>query len=433
MKIECLKLRLWLGCCALLCCFSMLGAGVAGELKEGTVIKAENLNEMLNETFEGKTIESLLTEKIKWMVEEKGLTLPLRHSEEVPKDPRWVEATKKYSGSVKLDPGTRDVTGYQAGLAFPDISEDDPHLALKIMYNVYYSGGWSKAEFQYCDPFIIMTIDGDKGLDRIQKWVFLRIFMKGRLNGPPVIGDGSIYYKQIMLALEPYDIRGIGAFRIRYEDGRLENAWAYLRSVRRTRRLTGGSWMDPIGGTDQLNDETPIWAGDPVWFPDFKYIGKRYILGVTHSRGVSWDESNPDNEFPNVDLKNKPYWNPINDWEPREVWVVEATMPDEHPESKKILYIDADTWMPYIAEIYNKKGEFERMLINCHKPQKGADSPESIGLLTEGFCINFNRNHATLYMDEKQIRNPQGIGPDDVTLGVMEAIAKGKWKSPVKK
>ena len=50
----------------------MSGAGVAAELKEGTVIKAENIDQMLNETFEGKTIDSLLTEKIKWMVKEKG-------------------------------------------------------------------------------------------------------------------------------------------------------------------------------------------------------------------------------------------------------------------------------------------------------------------------------------------------------------------------
>jgi hypothetical protein len=101
-------------------CVLLAAAGAwAEEVDAGTVINAANLDSLLDKEFEGKTIGSMLPENIQWMIREQGLTMTLRHSEEVPVDPRWIEATKKYSGDVTFDPETRMVTGYKAGLCFP--------------------------------------------------------------------------------------------------------------------------------------------------------------------------------------------------------------------------------------------------------------------------------------------------------------------------
>jgi hypothetical protein len=415
------------------CCLNIGPTCVtAGELKEGDVIKASNLDDMLSQTFESKTIKSMLPENIEWMIREKGLTITLRHSEDIPVDPRWVEATEKYSGDIKFDPETRLVSGYKAGRVFPDLSMDDPYVADKLAWELYFIEGYPGDNFQYVPNFTYVMIDGDKGVERTMRWAFMRISMSGRLMGEPVIGDGSLYYKQLMIATYPIDVRGVGQFILRHTDGSKDNIYAYLRSARRTRRVSGGGWFDPIGGTDQLGDEVSLLSAMPCWYPKFKVLGKRYILAVAHSKseGKWWDPDNPQNPYPTLDTDNPPYWNFVDVWEPKEVYVLEATMPEEHVYSKKHFYFDAKNFLPYFGEMYDKQGNFAKAMLLCMRPHLGEDN--SWGAHGSGAIMDFQRNHATVFLLGKgALRNPD-LGPNDITLGVMEAIAQGKWKSPLK-
>ncbi len=404
----------------------------AQDQAEGTVINAGNLDSMLSKTFEGKTIDSMLPDTFKMMIRQQGLTMTLRRSEKVPMDPRWLEATQKHSKDVKYDAKTRKVSGYKAGLAFPDVKLDDPNLAEKLMWNSYYIFGWPRGMFANYPLFAFLFIDGNKGLERVQHWALIRYFMKGRLDGPPVVGDGSLDFKQLLFAHYPYDIAGIGTFAIRYGDGRFDDSWAYLRTVRRTRRLSGGTWHDPIGGTDQLNDEVEINSAYPTWYTGYKFLGKRWMLAVAHSRWPVWEQDKKDSAqaFPRVDLKNKPYWNPLDDWEPREVYVIEAQTPDEHPYSKKVMYLDAETWVFYLGEYYDKKGELWKVGLFNMRPIKARDGQWGV-ISNQGHTIDFKRRHATIFAHGKQSEfNTPGVGADDVSLSVLEAAGQGRWVAP---
>ena len=403
---------------------------MAEDLKAGTVINAKNLDQMKSQTFMGKTIGSMLTEKIEWWIRNHNLELTLKIPEPFPVDPRWVEATKKYAGEVKFDPQTRNVTGYKAGLTFPNITDDDPNKGDKLIWNLYHTGGWPRESFQHIPLFQFLFISGTTGLEQAQTWILERIWMTGNLMGDnPVLGDGSIYYKQLIMALEPFDIRGVGAFKIRYNDGRADDSWVYARSVRRTRRLSGGGWFDPIGGTDELNDEVSIFSPYPNWFPAYKYLGRRTIL-APYCPGEGWDTKA--NTYPHIDLKNAPYWNPKVEWEPREVFMVEATMPDEHIYSKRIYYIDSEAWVPYFSEAYDKKNEFVKMMLTANKIQYGMQGPTDIGLRDPlVYAIDWKRMHCTIAAwGDNWSRNP-AMGPDDISVSMTEAIAQGKFQSPV--
>jgi hypothetical protein len=401
----------------------------AEELPAGFVINKANLDQVLNKTFEGKTIKSLLPEKVEWWIRNWGVEIPLRQSEPAKIDPRWIEATKKHAGSVKFDPQTGDLTGYQAGLAFPEIDPNDPHAGIKIMWNLYLHAGFPRPNFQFIPTFAYLMIDGNSGIERTMTWAFLKAWFAGFLEGPAVSND-KVYYQQILLAREPYDIRGIGTFRIRYWGGKFDDGWAYLRSVRRTRRVSGGAWSDPIGGTDQLNDEISIYSAYPTWFKNYKLLEKRWMLAVTHSP-LAWqpDAGNP---YPVIDYKNTPFWNPKFEWEPREVYVVEATMPEEHVYSKRIIYLDSETWVPYFSEAYDKRGELTKLMMNANRPFKGNDAVNSWGLEeTSGWAIDLKRMHATVFLQgPASRRNPPGMGADNCNLSVMEAIAQGKYQQP---
>jgi hypothetical protein len=395
----------------------------AAELKPGDLINAANIDKVKNDTFEGKTIASMLTDKLEWQIRNWGLVIKLRHSEEMPINKRDVDATEKYAKDVKFDPATNEVTGYKAGRPFPVIDMNDPKAGYKLVYNYYYQ---NTIGHEFDAPVDFMMIDGEKGQERLQRWTTTRYMMKNQAaKANPVEGDGSILSKTLLYAVAPFDIKGLGTFSIRYDSPQLEDNWAYIKSVRRTRRLSGGSWMDTMVG-DQLQDEYDLWNARPSWYPEIKLVGKRWILAVLHTPLPVQDDSKKDtiDEYPRIDIKNKPFWNPIAEWEPREVYVIEATPPQVHPYGKKVLYMETKFPRFYMGEYYDKTGQFWKFQQVLSAPTKGDDG--YIGLPPyQGHTIDFKRKHATVYFLHPSVRiNRAGIKSEDVTLGVLEAAGK---------
>jgi len=392
----------------------------ASELEPGTVINAQNFDKLKGETFEGKTIGSMVPEKMELMIRKWGLTIKLRHSEEYPQNPQYIEATKKYAGFVKYDPKTRKVTGYQAGDPFPNLSEKDPDIAAKVIWRYYY--GVPFGDVLDYQNFNYVLIDGNKGLERTQRWYFLRVYLKRRLlSDTPVSGDGSILQKTLLTAQYPRDIRGLGTYSVRYDDGRFEDQWAYIKSVRRTRRLPGGAWMDSPGGNDQLADDVGIFNAYPTWYAKYNFLGKRTILAVAHAKS-SWrpDKEGTPEEYPTIDLTHPPYWNPVAEWEPREVYVVEAITFPEHPYSKKVIYFDAGySTVPYMADVYDRKGDFWKFFVFNYSPLSDERGNKGYVAIVQGAHIDIQRRHATDWVSKPKI-NTKGITEANVTLGELE-------------
>jgi len=424
----------------------MAYAASAAELPPGTVINKANLDKVMNDTFEGKTIRSMLLSSQEYQIRNWALQIKLRHSKISPLPPAFVEATEKYAKDVKFDPKTREISGWKAGLPFPNISMNDPYAGDKVIWNYYYAhqGGRS----QYC-PHSWLFVSADTGLERRQDWYWLRYYMKGRLDGPgkpPVVGDGSIISKTLFFVTAPYDMRGIGIFTVRYDSPKLEDSWVYVKSVRRTRRLAGGAWVDPVDGLDMLGDEIWIINARPSWYKSFKLLSKRWVLVIANDK-TDWVEGakTPAGEFPSVDLKNWPHWNPAlvpgNESEPREVYEVEGIPPSYHPHSRRVLYVDVHAPMVYIGEGYDKEGKLWKYVQYTLGPNsaetargnvttKGTarmippNPTEKVCMLSpEGFYIDFKRRHACHHYDRIWDSNPK-IGPNDVTLGQLEAAGK---------
>ena len=406
--------------------FWVLGqSAIAAELSPGTVITANNIDQHLSDTFESHLIKDLLTERVQLLIRDEGLNLRLKASEPIVLGRDYLAATEANKGKAKYNPDTRIVEGWVAGMPFPDLDDKDPHLAEKLMWNHHY--GQPTKNVQDYEKFTYLFIDEKTGLERVQNWSFLRYYMKGRLGAgvEPVEGDGEILHKTLLYATYPTDIRGLGVYTQRYDSPKLDDSWAYLKSVRRTRRLSGGAWMDPIGGTDQLNDDIEIFNAHPTWYPGFKVLDKRTILVIANHDRMAWDESKSGNaRFPAIDLDNPPYWNTTAGWEPREVYVIEAITPPEHPYSKKIMYMDAEYPRFYLAEAYDRKGDFWKFFNFGLGTQKTGDNDNAISSKI-GFSIDYQRRHATVFLSHPDWKvNPSGIKADDVSLNVLERAAR---------
>ncbi len=380
---------------AVLITTSIAGVAQAGEVPAGTVISAANLDQLKNETFEGHTISSLLTEKLEWRIRNNGMQMPLAASKEVPLDPRWVTASKANEGKTSINKAECGIDGWGAGAPFPTIDEKDPQAAEKIVWNFHL--GQLVGDVSQVPGYTQLLVDGKKGVHAEPIAEFTRYTMKGRLTGDSTVeGDGSERGRQLLYFKAPSDMKGLGTYSVMYDSAKVNSVWAYIPAVSRVRQLSGGAWMDPVGSSDQLQDDLEIFNARPCWYPEYKLLGKRNILAVTASKtGVDiWnrDGKSYGERYPVMD-PNPPYWNMIgNNYEVREVYVVEAITPSIHPYSKKVLYIDTKYPRIHYGEAYNRKGEFWKFMeFHSYSNEKDGDIRTTVGSV-----IDFQRNHATI-------------------------------------
>lgn len=417
--------------------FSKIAAAIAGcafagfagaaELPEGTVISAANLDKIKNDTFQGQPIAKLLTDSMEMRIRKHGMKLPLVHAKDIVMDAKYLEASKKNIGKAQLNPTTRQVEGWEAGMPFPDVKESDPQVAEKLIWNWYY--GQPRGDIMNVPNVQYVLISGDKGVEQEQTWGFIRYSMKGKLGAnKEVEGEGKELSRTIFVAQKPTDLKGLGTFSIRHDSAQVEDVWAYIPAVRRIRRLSGGAWMDPIGGTDQLQDDIEIFNAQPSWYKSYKLLGKRWILAAPHAKNPAWkmNGATPAERYPVLDLSAPPYWNLSNDnYEPREVYVIEATTPSEHPYSKKIVYMDTKYPRLYYGEAYDRKGELWKIFQFNSYPGRGVDGFRDIRT-TSGVTIDLKRNHATAFFTDTTTwtTNTAGVTSKNVTLQELQAAGR---------
>jgi len=397
------------------------------ELDGGTLVNAANLDELKDKTFEGHRLGDMLIERMEWQIREHGLTIRLAPTKAHPVDPRYQAATEKYASEVSYAPATNEVTGWKAGLPFPGLSEQDPHFAQKLIWNIYL--GQLHGDSYEWPRWVYVLIDGRRGIERVQQSAFQRIYMKGRVGDPrgPVMEPGNILHRSISWGIAPQDNKDTGVFTVAYDDGSYDDAWAYIRDMRRTRRLSSSSWRDPIGNTDQLSDDFNLWNAHPTWYESFELLGTQTLLVIANAEDPAWVDSERDHAaaFPLLDLSAPPYWNPVVGWEPREVYAIKCVPRKDHPYGYKIVYVDAKLPISYVSTIYDKKGQFWKFAFMALRAWPGQDRPDGTAVYPHwGGFFDFKHMHATYFYPNDEARYNIPLTDEDVSL--MSFDARGR-------
>lgn len=331
----------------------------------------------------------------------------------------YIEATNKYKDGIKLtDTGkasrTRGIEGYVAGLPFPN-----PKTGLEVAYNYHYSYQGDDGGFHYG----VYWISAKSGVERNEEWRWLyinRAQNRTDLDPRPHIPEfeeKGIAYASMTWAVEPYDKAGFGALYYRYVEPKDQEGWIYIPTMRRTMKATFGTRGDAWNSTDMLYEDVRGYMGYPEWM-HWKLIGKKTILAPMHS-GVRAGKQYRDQTF---DFKTPPHWNFRSKWEPRSVYVVEATPKfRDYPYSKMIFYFDAETYLIPIKESYDKKGKLWKIVINAYNDSPNMDtSPLTIGT---SLTIDLQAEHATAFPSYNFTAN-SGLKPGQFTLTNLKKMAK---------
>jgi len=401
--------------------FSLFGS--AKELPEGTVINAQNLDQIMDDTFEGIKIRDLLTEKFQLWVRDYALEMQLGHSHELKFDAAYNEATEKYKGQAKLT-SDNTVSNYTAGIPFTNVDPDDPNCGWKLAWDHFYANPIMANSWIAVGD--VKIYDAKRGeIDHFEAMSAKSIF-EGRTIGEPRIGTADDHARYLLVITKPYDIAGIGVFTKQYNNGKLDDGWAYVKALRRVRRIAGGkSWMDPQPKMDLLNDDNQGVLGYPGWFKSWQCKGKRHILAVT----TAPDPNIPYTFADAVKEDEFPHWNPKGlIWEPREVYVVEGVPPDEHPYSKKVMYMDTKYPFYYHGEMYDRKGEFWRLWRQNYGPIKTCTTGYGF---THTMSIDFQNQRATyirISLNKINCLSPEFFSPDVLKKAASGALAEEAGK-----
>jgi hypothetical protein len=327
------------------------------------------------------------------LMEKHGLKLWTRTYKRIWPSAGFIEATNKYSRDVELietgdNPRKKGIKNYTAGLPFPN-----PQTGLEVAWNYQYGYQGDDGGFHYG----VYWISGKSGVERSEEWRWLYIIRAMHRTDLepkphlPALAAKDIQYTSMTWAIAPYDKAGFGALYSRYEEPKDQEGWIYIPTMRRTMKATFGTRGDAWNSTDMLYEDVRGFMGYPEWM-NWKLIEKRTILAPMHA-GVPQGKEALNQVF---DFETAPHWNPKLKWEPRSVYVVEATakFPD-YPYAKMVFYFDAESNCIPIKEMYDKKGKLWKVQINAYNESPDMDkAPPGVGT---SLMVDLQANHATAF------------------------------------
>ncbi len=371
----------WPNTCVLglLLCMVAMSPPAAAE-QRASVVTAANAD----------SIAEQLSPGVLWCVQH-GMNLTIGAYKRIELPAAYTAATAQHAGQVRLvDNGTR-LEGYIAGLPFPSIDTNDPDLATKIMWNYYYRPYFTDdytwrnfaADTGPLNPGSSMSIERSYTVRH-----FGRLFYNGRLYidpKPELPNPESIRYKELTgPIITPLDLKGIGSLSYRFLDlNEQDRTWLYMPTLRRVRRLSTAQRSDSVFGQDTDLDSYYGYSGNIAWMT-WRFLGEKTMLGAFHTQSpVRWCPGGGDFGFCDV-------------WEPRPVYVIEGVSKlPQYAYSKRILYIDKETYSVLYMDAYDHAGALWKLWINQWRAISRASSSPDV----------------TIYPDE-QLFNPSFIMVD---------------------
>ena len=326
----------------------------------------------------------------------------------------YVAATMERFQAVSLDGGYK-INQYHGGRPFPVIDSADPRAGEKIIWNLRYRDMPDTLEMRG----VMQGVNNSGTIDRSNVGrMRIRYGMDrvGQEENDPQWEAQGIRVKALFESIAPSDQEGYMRITTIYDDENTPHAdLSYSPQNRRTRKgyvnmLTrmGGGRYDVLA-----EEQPPFFFIGYVHEYNWTYQGQRIMLvpGLLQDDELTYEGRN--NWYPNVP------------WELRRVITLESTPKGNHPYSKRIFYIDAQTYIPLCVLSYDRNGEFVRLALIVHanpnfvKGAKGIRVPVPMGAT----WVNLQQDHASQMISSGH-RFAQDLSPRRFEL--MELLRRGK-------
>ncbi len=182
--------------------------------------------------------------------------------------------------------------------------------------------------------------------------------------------------KSVMVFLKPADVKGVGYLSVSYDkEGKNDDRWLYMPSLKKTRRITGSSSGDDFMGTDFTYDDM---SGHEV--EDYDYTLQA-----------------------DADVNGKKCWNVV------------CIPKVKSNYSKYITWVDQLSYIPIKAEFYDKQGKLLKVMeVQSLKKIDGFWTVEKVQM------ENIQKKHKTV-IETKKIEYNRDVKDDLFRVSTLES------------
>lgn len=327
---------------------------------------------------------------------------------------RIAEATKKNEGKTKLNAdGYVDYKTWEGGFPYPRPS--GPFKAQQIAYNAFVFRR-DRNEGNGIAYGYVYGFDKNLKMDMDNVMNSMSCMVAGRQFLPPygfldeqAKANGELQLMTLTM-LTPRDLAGMAILTTYYMDAqKADAAMIYVPSMRRVRKLSTTDTQDAINGQDLIYDDQSgfLQKLSPTRYPyKFEIVEEReYLVAAPTIDGAEYCTSNG-LEFRGLKMERRP------------IYVLKMTQTDpNYVYSKRIFYIDQETFEFYQVENYDQKGRLYRTFWSPYqfKPD--------IGMFTWGGYLLY-RDHVDLHSNVNFFVDVCGVASRDDIVGQITKAGK---------
>ncbi len=283
-----------------------------------------------------------------WGAPPEGLYFHIRPYEQVIETKGMIEATKKYSPLVKTDQNGKIINTTEiAGFPFPN-----PKTGLEMAYNTEFqtrgdtwASNWRGA-----------VIDPKSMTDRWSDQDTFDMYFIHRVDADPkpaILKNKKGYHKgQFMHINLPAENNNTRMINMKFiDESKAFNSYLFFAQFRRIQRLSAAERTNAIDGTDMIYDDGNMWDGY-LSKNSYTYKGKKELLLGRHQDILSLTRKSGQ-AVPNGYT-----------FERCNTYVVEVKHEDpDYIYSKRVWYIDPETYWIQAQEVYDELGRFWKTFI----------------------------------------------------------------------
>jgi len=384
----------------LVCCLVVLmttenamSADFSPKLDAGKIIDSNNVQD-----YEQWLVEPLIEQ-----ITAGNYSIHIAKAFQFPVHPNYTSATDANRDVTKLGNKPGELIGYAGGQPFTKIDINDPQAGLKIAWNMRYAYSPDETEtevfnWQYRDM-------SEDTIERTLAMYGAILRYKHRHTNQPMPelenNPSDLYTALYLQVKSPHEIRNTQLLIRRNDiDWVPEQAWMYVSSQRRVRRLATGQKTDAFLGSDIMIEDFLGYNGrimDMQW----RLIGIKQLLTpvYAHNQLSNLQKGADSSGHQLIDFTGKGHCFPDISWQPREVYLLESVPVDpSHPLSKRLYLIDSASFIPVLGQIYDNAGKLWKLAIPAisHSGYHAKENLHWQGAITDGVSmIDLQAEHCT--------------------------------------
>lgn len=239
-------------------------------LQPGTIISSTNLEKYTQ----------WLDESVADLIGAGAYQITLGSKLSFPTHPGYMDATESYSGETRIGAEPGELINYQAGRPFPNLDSDDPQAGTKAAWNMRYAYAPDETETAH-----FTWRYRDMAREKVERTLAMYgaiLRYKHRTSHQPMpdldYNPAQLFSALYLRVNSPQDIRNTQLLIHRADDdSEPEQAWMYLNTQRRVKRIATSQKTDAFLGSDIIDAATFA----PVLVRIYDRAGKLWKLGIS--------------------------------------------------------------------------------------------------------------------------------------------------------